>query len=262
MTSVFLPQIIYNSLTIFLVQRLYDKKGLSKMYCALVIEDDEKIAQIIKVYLTNSGFNVISAHDGNDGLELFKNNPIDVVILDLMLPGLDGWEVCQRLRAVSDVPIMMLTALGEIDERVNGLDMGADDYLTKPFTFLEFITRVKLIIRRADKYRTNGAASNIIRTGKLLIDPQKHIVKKGDQVINLTITEFKILTLLASEPEHVFPRGKIAEYIVGLNLAGYERTLDSHIKNLRKKLEDDPACPSSIVTVHGIGYKLSGDENA
>lgn len=229
------------------------------LYSALVVEDDEKIAKLLQVYLESSNFKVTLANDGDLGWNLFQAEPPDVVILDLMLPGLDGWEICRRIRSCSEVPILMLTACGEIDERVNGLDMGADDYVTKPFGFREVVARAKAIIRRANKYLE---PKNIIRVGPLVIDTEKHLVLSSGKPIGLTVTEFKILELLAAQPEQVFPRSKIVAHIMGANCEGYERALDAHIKNLRKKIESDPNQPEYIRTVHGIGYKFSGAADA
>jgi two-component system alkaline phosphatase synthesis response regulator PhoP len=226
---------------------------------ALVVEDDEKIAQLIKVYLENSNFDVILSHDGAVAWQLFQQRKPDVVILDLMLPGLDGWDICQRIRACSDVPILMLTARGAIEERVTGLDLGADDYVTKPFSFRELVARIKVVIRRAQR---DMHTSGLIRVGQLVIDIEKYHVENSGKQVKLTVTEFKILQLLASQPEQVFSRRKIVEHVLGSLCEGYDRTLDAHIKNLRKKIENDPLHPTCILTVYGVGYKLSGAANA
>jgi two-component system alkaline phosphatase synthesis response regulator PhoP len=227
-------------------------------YSVLVVEDDPKIAQLLKLYLEDGKFNVILASDGNEGWRFFQEQKPDVVVLDLMLPGLDGWEICQRIRACSDLPVLMLTARGEIEERVKGLDMGADDYITKPFSFREVITRIKVIIRRANR---QVEQRQMIRAGGLVIDIEKHQVALRGQLVKLTITEFKILELLATQPEQAFSRRSIVEYLQGTIYDGYERMLDAHIKNLRKKIESDPKCPMYIQTVYGIGYKFIGAIN-
>jgi len=224
-------------------------------YSVLVVEDDQKIAQLLKLYLEDSRFRVILAYDGTEGWKLFQEEAPDVVVLDLMLPDLDGWEICQRIRACSDTPLLMLTARGEIEERVKGLDMGADDYITKPFSFREVITRLKVIMRRANR---QVEKQRMIRVGNLVIDIEKHQVELAGELVKLTVTEFKILELLATQPEQVFPRRTIAEYIQGSIYDGYERTLDAHIKNLRKKIESDPKSPMYVQTVYGIGYKFIG----
>lgn len=224
-------------------------------YSVLVIEDDQKIAQLLKLYLEYSEFKVSLAYDGNEGWKLFQEQKPDVVVLDLMLPDLDGWEICQRIRACSNVPVLMLTARGEIEERVKGLDMGADDYVTKPFSFREVITRIKVIMRRANH---QVKQQRIIRVGCLVIDLAKYQVEISGQLIKLTVTEFKILELLATQPDQVFSRRSIVEYIQGSIYEGYERMLDAHIKNLRKKIENNPKCPIYIQTVYGIGYKFIG----
>jgi two-component system alkaline phosphatase synthesis response regulator PhoP len=223
-------------------------------YSVLVVEDDQKIAQLLKLYLEDGKFRVSLAYDGNEGWKLFQEQKPNVVVLDLMLPDLDGWELCQRIRACSNIPVLMLTARGEIEERVKGLD----DYVTKPFSFREVITRIKVIIRRANR---QVEQRRIIRAGCLVIDIEKHQVEFSGQLVKLTITEFKILELLATQPEQVFSRRSIFEYVQGSIYDGYERMLDAHIKNLRKKIENDPKCPMFIQTVYGIGYKFIGAVN-
>jgi DNA-binding response OmpR family regulator len=227
-------------------------------YSVLVVEDDQKIAQLLKLYLEDSKFKVSLAYDGNEGWRLFQEQKPNVVVLDLMLPDLDGWEICQRIRACSDIPLLMLTARGEVEERVKGLDMGADDYITKPFSFREVITRIKVIIRRANQ---QIPPQRIIRAGSLVIDIEKHQVELSGQLVKLTLTEFRILELLATQPEQVFSRRSIVEYIQGSIYDGYERMLDAHIKNLRKKIENDSKFPLYIQTVYGVGYKFIGATN-
>jgi DNA-binding response OmpR family regulator len=227
-------------------------------HSVLIVDDDDKINRLLRAYFENSGFEVLAAFNGQDALKLFAENKPDAVILDLMMPDPDGWEVCRRIRLTSDVPILMLTARGAEAEKVLGLDSGADDYVTKPFSFREVVARVKVIIRRANKAQVCEACRTV---RELSIDSEMHRVTCRGQVINLTATEFKILALLAAHPDKPFSRRNIAAHIQGegVLLEACERTIDAHIKNLRRKIEADPSNPGYILTEYGIGYKLAGD---
>lgn len=224
----------------------------------LIVDDDVKLLQLLKAYFDKEGFVTYTAGDGLDALQVVRTKKPDIMILDLMLPGLDGWEVCRKIRQDNDLPILMLTAREEESDRLVGLEIGADDYVTKPFSPKEVVARVKAILRRT---RRAVVATRAIQRGALTIDLERHEVVKGGQRIDLTPTEFKLLELLAQNEGKVFSRLQMVEQTQGYSYDGYERTIDAHIKNLRRKLEDDPKEPSNIVTVYGIGYKFVGGED-
>ncbi|MDR3591744.1 MAG: response regulator transcription factor [Negativicutes bacterium] len=221
-----------------------------------IVDDDLKLTKLLKTYFDREGFVTYIAHDGISAVQGIQAKSPDLVILDLMLPGMDGWEVCRKLRKDSDVPIIMLTARDEETDRVIGLEMGADDYVTKPFSPREVVARARAILRRTQK---TAVRSEPIRTGELYIDAERHLVKKGDRVLDITPTEFKMLELLATNPGQVFTRLKLVERIQGYSFDGYERTIDAHMKNLRRKIEDNPKEPQYIMTVYGVGYRFAGD---
>lgn len=224
----------------------------------LIVDDDTKIAALLKAYFEKDGFNTYLAHDGYQALEKIREQKPDIVVLDLMLPGLDGWEICRRARKDSEVPILMLTARDEETDRLIGLEMGADDYVTKPFSAREVVARAKAILRRTNKA---VAKPGPIKIGNVVIDPDRHAVIKGSESIDMTPTEFKILELLATNADRVFSRLQIVEQVQGFAFEGYERTIDAHIKNLRRKIEDNPKAPRFIQTIYGVGYKFTGGEN-
>ena len=221
-----------------------------------IVDDDPKLTKLLKTYFDKEGFVTYLAHEGTNAVEAIKEKKPDLVILDLMLPGLDGWEICRRLRKDSDVPIIMLTARDEETDRVSGLEMGADDYVSKPFSPREVIARAKAILRRTQKPTEKVEP---IRAGSLLIDIERHLVKKGNVALDVTPTEFKILELLATNSGRVLTRLQIVERVQGYAFEGYERTIDAHMKNLRRKIEDNPRDPQYILTVYGVGYRFAGD---
>lgn len=221
-----------------------------------IVDDDVKITKLLKSYFDREGFITYLAHEGGSAVQAIREKNPDIVILDLMLPGMDGWEICRKLRKESDVPIVMLTARDEETDRVIGLEMGADDYVAKPFSPREVVARAKAILRRT---RKEAVKTEPIRKGELLIDVERHLVKKGNAVLDLTPTEFKILELLATNAGRVFSRLQIVERVQGYAFDGYDRTVDVHMKNLRRKLEDDPKEPRYILTVYGIGYRFAGE---
>jgi two-component system alkaline phosphatase synthesis response regulator PhoP len=190
---------------------------------------------------------------------VFEKEHTDFMILDLNLPGMDGFEVCKIVRKTSEIPILMLTARVEETDRLIGLEIGADDYVLKPFSPREVVARVKVILRRSGN---TAATENLIQVGRLAIDLEKHSVRYAEKQVDLTPTEFEILVVLARQPRRVFSRLQIMEQAQGSAFEGYERTIDAHIKNLRIKLEPDPKHPVLIQTVFGLGYKLEPDENA
>jgi DNA-binding response OmpR family regulator len=223
------------------------------MKTILVVDDEKKIIDIIKAYLEKEGYRVISATDGKAALHLALNQSPDLIILDLMLPEISGWDVCRAIRKESEVPIIMLTARDEVTDKIIGLEMGADDYVTKPFDPKELISRVRAIFRRTEsKVRSEG----IIQVGDLSIDTARRQVRRDGALIDLTPNEFDLLRVMAEEPGRVFSRMQLLDKVQGSAYEGYERTIDSHIKNLRKKLEPDTEHPRYIITVFGVGYKV------
>jgi two-component system response regulator RegX3 len=221
----------------------------------LVIDDEPAIRDAVGYALRSEGFEVATAADGETGLRAALEETFDVVVLDLMLPEMSGMEVCRRLRGESAVPVIMLTAKGAELDRVLGLEIGADDYVAKPFSMAELVGRIRAIIRRRALDRS-GAVS-IIRVGGLELDPIRHQVKVEGEQKRLTPSEFKLLLLLAEEPERVYSRREIMQHLWDSSYVGDQRACDIHISNLRQKIEPDPAHPLRVLTVRGIGYKLA-----
>jgi DNA-binding response OmpR family regulator len=221
----------------------------------LVVDDEPAIRDAVEYALRNEGFEVEGAGDGETGLHAALGEPYDVVVLDLMLPRISGTEVCRRLRAESSVPIIMLTAKGAELDRVLGLEIGADDYVTKPFSMAELIGRIRAILRRRELDRSG--ASSVIRVGGLELDPIRHEAKVDGELRRLTPSEFKLLLLLAHDPERVFTRREIMQHLWDSTYVGDQRACDIHISNLRQKIEPDPANPERILTVRGVGYRLA-----
>jgi DNA-binding response OmpR family regulator len=219
----------------------------------LVVDDEKKIVEIIKAYLEREGYQVIPALDGKSALSLALSQKPDLIVLDLMLPEMSGWDVCRMLRKESEVPIIMLTARDEVTDKIVGLEMGADDYITKPFDPKELVSRVRAVLRRTEPATIRP---KIISLVDLVIDLDKRIVQRGDIMIELTHNEFDLLRVLAENPGKVFSRMQLLDKVQGDAYEGYERAIDSHIKNLRKKIEPDPEHPRYISTVYGVGYKL------
>ncbi|RJQ48474.1 MAG: DNA-binding response regulator [Nitrospiraceae bacterium] len=219
----------------------------------LVVEDEKKISEIVKAYLEKEGFTVTVAQTGQQAISRLKDK-FDLIILDLMLPDMDGEDICRTIREDSDVPIIMLTAKSEEDDRIQGLGIGADDYVVKPFSPREVVARVKALLRRA-----KGAKENIsFNRGDLVIDSFRFEVKKSKSPVTLTPTEFKLLQCLAEHPGQVFSRLQLVNIILGYDFEGYDRTIDAHIKNIRHKIEKDPKKPAYISTVYGVGYRFAG----
>lgn len=224
----------------------------------LIIEDEKKISTIMKSYFEKEGYCVLQAFDGLEGLELFNNNSVDLVILDLMLPKLAGEEVIKEIRNKSEIPVIMVSAKVEEDNRVSGLRLGADDYVTKPFSPKELVERVKAVLRRIEKY--NIPRADIIKTtdGRLQMDLEYNRIFKDGKEIFLTKNEFQILKTIFSNPNKVYSRDEIIEQTFGLEYDAYDRAIDTHIKNIRSKIEDNPKKPMYIKTIYGMGYKSGG----
>jgi DNA-binding response OmpR family regulator len=219
----------------------------------LVVDDEKKIVEIIKAYLEKEGYQVITTFDGRSALDIFKKQRPDLIVLDLMLPEVPGLEVCRTIRKESQVPIIMLTARDEVTDKIIGLETGADDYVTKPFDTKELISRIRAIFRRTGEKTETRAIINI---GELVIDTEKRHVSWKNLKFELTPIEFDLLTVMAQNQGRVFSRMQLLDKVQGDAYEGYERTIDSHIKNLRKKIETDPEKPQYIITVHGVGYKV------
>ena len=221
----------------------------------LSVEDDERIRTAVKMALEDEGWQVEEAETGEAALEAFNRRPSDVVLIDIMLPGVDGFEVCRSVRRTSDVPIVMVTARADTHDVVAGLEAGADDYLTKPFAPKELSARIRALMRRA---RKPDAATTTMRFGDLEIIPDAGVVRRAGSELHLTKTEFRLLCELASNPGRVFSREVLLERVWGYGYFGDGRLVDVHVRRLRTKIEADPANPRHVATVRGLGYKLQG----
>jgi DNA-binding response OmpR family regulator len=219
----------------------------------LVVDDEVRIVKLVRDYLERAGFHVLTAYDGETALTITRLERPDLVVLDLMLPGVDGLDVCRRLRQESGVPIIMLTARVEEADRIVGLELGADDYVTKPFSPRELVARVRATLRRV---HGQLGPSAVIRAGDVELDTSALTVTIGGEPIDLTPTEFQLLATLARQPGRIFGREQLLEAVHGVAFDGYDRSVDSHIKNLRRKIEPDPRLPRYIQTVYGVGYRF------
>jgi two-component system alkaline phosphatase synthesis response regulator PhoP len=219
----------------------------------LVVDDDPGIVKLVRGYLEQVGYEVAVAYDGKKAMQIARNERPDLVILDLMLPEMDGWDVCRALRKESDVPIIMLTARVEESDKLIGLELGADDYVTKPFSPRELVARVRSVLRRAEGM---PARRERISRADITVDVSRHLVDVRGQAIDLTPTEFDLLATLMEDPGRAFTRSQLLEAVQGYAYDGYERTIDVHIKNLRQKIEEDARHPQRVRTVYGIGYKF------
>ena len=229
----------------------------------LVVEDDRNLLEVLKYNLAKEGHTVVTATDGVQALDIARSEKADLIVLDIMLPRLDGFEVCRILRREMTTPILMLTAKAEETDKVVGLELGADDYMTKPFSMREFLARIKAMMRRAEIVKigessAKEAAAAIIKVGELEIDFARHTVSRSGTLIDLSPKEFDLLAFLAKNREQVFSRDQLLEKVWGYDYAGDTRTVDVHIRWLRQKIESDPANPKHLLTVRGIGYKFEG----
>jgi len=220
----------------------------------LVVDDERKIRDLVRSYLEREGYGVFQAENGQGALETASRVSPDLVVLDLMLPDIGGEEVARSLRELSDVPIIMLTARGSEEDRVAGLRLGADDYLVKPFSPRELVARVDAVLRRAGGGRSDGVLS--FDDGGLVIEPERREARIEGEPVALTRSEFDLLLALAGHPGRVYSRFELVTRVQGYDYEGYERTIDAHVKNLRRKLGEDPRGPRYVVTVTGVGYKL------
>ena len=222
----------------------------------LVVDDEYKIVEVIKVYLEKSGYNVITAFNGKDAIKEYQNNNIDLIILDLMLPDISGEDICKTLREKSNVPIIMLTAKIQEEDALNGFNIGADDYVTKPFSPKILVSKVNAILKRIG---SNEKKRLYFNYGDLVIDTASYEVFKKDEKVTLTPSEFKILLELSKNPNVVFTREELMDKTMKEDNYVYDRIIDSHIKNIRSKIEDNSKDPKYVLTVHGVGYKFGGE---
>ncbi|WP_099467459.1 response regulator transcription factor [Konateibacter massiliensis] len=225
----------------------------------LVVDDEPKILDVVCSLLESKGHHALPAETGKKALEMFDAENISLVLLDLMLPDISGETVCQAIRKKSRIPIIMLTAKADEEHIVNGLGLGADDYITKPFGLKELYARVEAVLRRTGDDLIPLTAKNSWGSGDLIIDFEKNMLQKKGISLTLTPSEWKILSALVKYPGKVFTREELIEIALGSDFEGYDRAIDSHIKNIRQKLEDDPRNPAYVITVHGLGYKFGGE---
>jgi DNA-binding response OmpR family regulator len=232
---------------------------MAMMRTVLVVDDEPQIVQLARDYLEYAGFAVLTAADGRAALETARRQRPDLVVLDIGLPGLDGLDVTRELRRDSTIPIVMLTARDDELDKLLGLELGADDYLTKPFSPRELVARVKAVLRRSEHV---SAPSDHIRADDVVLDVPRMRAEVGGRAVELTPTEFKLLATLATSPGRIFTRSQLLDALRGVAFESYERAIDSHIKNLRRKIEPDPREPRYVLTVYGVGYRFADDRGA
>jgi len=225
----------------------------------LVVDDEPKISEVVASYLESRGYRVLTEETGSGALDTFERENVALVVLDLMLPDISGEEVCRRLRNTSRVPIIMLTAKSDEASLLEGLGIGADDYVTKPFSLKALAARIEAVLRRAGGDILPLTVRASFRDGDLMVDFEKMLVRKAGREVSLTPSEMKILSTLIKYPGKAFTREELVELALGIEFGGYDRAIDSHIKNLRQKIEDDPRSPVYILTIHGTGYKFGGN---
>ena len=226
------------------------------MKTILVVDDEPKIVELARDYLEHAGFAVVSAFDGSEALTRARTDAPDLIVLDLGLPKLDGLDVARALRRDSNVPIVILSGRSDETDKLVGLELGADDYVTKPFSPKELVARVRAVLRRIER---PAPASDIIRASDVTLDVPRMRVRAGDRDVELTATEFQLLAALAREPGRVFTRSQLLDAVHGVAFESYERAIDAHVKNIRRKLETDPREPHYLQTVHGVGYRFRDD---
>ena len=223
----------------------------------LVAEDDPKQAELLRRYLEHEGHMVTVVGDGRAALDAIRSDPPDLLVLDVMMPRVDGLDVCRVLRRDSDLPVLMLTARSTEDDLLLGLDLGADDYLTKPYSPRELAARIRTLLRRARVATSATTAPPVLRVGDLQVDPVRHEVRAGDREIGCTPGEFQLLEVMAAEPGRVFTRDQLLRHLHGFDSYVTARTVDVHVMNLRRKIEPEPTRPVRLLTVYGVGYKLA-----
>jgi two-component system, OmpR family, alkaline phosphatase synthesis response regulator PhoP len=223
----------------------------------LIVEDEMNIARLVRDYLEHAGFEVIVTGDGESALASARGSKPDLMVLDLGLPGRDGLDVAREIRRTSNVPIVMLTARGDEADRVAGLELGADDYVVKPFSPKELVARVRALLRRSDAATETGA--EVLRVADVEVDVPRMRVSVGGRPVDVTPTEFELLATVARQPGRVFTRGQLLDAIHGVSIESYERAIDAHVKNLRRKIEPEPGRPRYLLTVRGVGYRFTDD---
>ena len=223
------------------------------MATILIVDDEPKITRLVRDYLESSGFGVVTAGDGREALMRARTERPDLVILDLGLPGLDGLDVARSLRRDGDLPIIMLTARDDETDKLIGLELGADDYVTKPFSPRELVARVRAVLRRRDR----SASEEVLRSGALTLDVPRMRLEVDGRAVELTATEFSLLAAMARQPGRVFTRSQLLDAIHGVAFESYERAIDAHVKNIRRKIEANPHDPQHLLTVYGVGYRLA-----
>lgn len=226
------------------------------MTSVLIVEDESALVRLIRDYLVHDGFQVMTAGDAATAMQRFKQDQPDLIVLDLGLPDRNGLDVTREIRRTSTTPIIILTARGEETDRVVGLELGADDYMVKPFSPKELVARIRAILRRVE---ARPVEAEHVSISDIMIDIPRMRVTRGDTEIELTATEFQVLVAMAREPGRVFTRGHLLDVVHGIVIESYERAIDAHIKNIRRKLEPDPAHPRYVLTVHGVGYRFADD---
>lgn len=224
------------------------------MRTILVVDDDERLRDLVAEYLGGRGYTVKKAEDGDRGLEHLRSDAIDLVVLDVMMPGRDGFEICREIRRTSRVPVIMLTARGDETDRIVGLELGADDYLPKPFNPRELLARIQAVLRRSEAEPAKDAP---VTAGPITVFPERRVATMNGRTLELTTTEFEILRTLVANAGRVIPRERLMELARGADFAAFERAVDVHVSHLRKKLGDDPKAPTYLKTVRGIGYTIS-----
>ncbi len=223
----------------------------------MVVDDEERLVSLVKSYLTQEGFRVVTAGDGREAMFVARHEKPDLIILDIMMPEMDGYEFMRLHRKERNTPIILLTAKVEEEDRVIGLEIGADDYVTKPFRPRELAARVRAVLRRTGRAEPEA---EVLRAADVTVDRESHIVKVGDRFADLTPSEFDLLATMMSSPGRVFSRLDLLDRVQGTAYEGYERTIDAHIKNLRAKIEPDPRSPRYVETVYGVGYRFAREE--
>ncbi|MEJ2551725.1 MAG: response regulator transcription factor [Anaerolineales bacterium] len=226
------------------------------MKTVLIVDDEPKIVQIARDYLENAGFSVVAAYDGESALAAVRSQSPDLIVLDLGLPDMDGLDVCRKVRRNSNVPIVMLTARDEEPDKLVGLELGADDYVTKPFSPKELVARIRAVFRRVEAVEETP---EVIRVLDVTLETGSMRLRIGDRNVDLTPTEFQLLAKLAGQPGRIFTRAQLLESIHGVAIESYERAIDAHIKNIRRKIEPNPSEPRYILTVYGVGYRFSDE---
>lgn len=226
------------------------------MKTILVVDDTDALRIMVKKYLVGEGFRVVTAKDGREALFVARDEKPDLIVLDLMMPEMDGYDFMRVHGREADTPVIILTAKMEESDKVLGLELGADDYVTKPFGMKELTARVRAVLRRLEKSQSNGSSNAVLRAGDLMLDPDSYLVQLSGQNINLTPSEFDLLAVLMRNPGRAFSRADLLDMLQGTSFEGYERTIDVHVRNLRTKIELDPSNPEYVETVYGVGYRF------